>query len=88
MRTGLPRKRRAVSERKRSNGKQVLPGDRMSDLSTIHTADLVYELCSRDGIESHSISESYYVSIIHEIEALDPVEVYGPARIIVVQGVE
>lgn len=60
----------------------------MTDLTTIPTPDLVRELCSRDGIESHSISESYYVSIIHEIEALDPVEVCGPAQIIVVQGVE
>ena len=55
-------------------------------LSVIPTAPLVAELCSREGVESHSISESYQVSIVHEIECLDPVEVYGPAKIIVVRG--
>lgn len=58
------------------------------DLSTISTPDLVRELCSREGVESHGISELYQVSIDHEIECLEPVEVQGPARIIVVRGEE
>lgn len=58
------------------------------DLTTVPTPDLVRELCSRDGIEAHGISESYRVTIVHEIECLDPVEVFGPARIIVVRGEE
>ena len=60
----------------------------MTDLSTIPTPDLVRELCSREGVESHGISESYQVSIAHEIECLDPVDVFGPAKIIVVRGDE
>jgi len=60
--------------------------DKEKKLSEFSTADLVAELCSREGVESHSISESYQVSIVHEIECLDQVEVYGPAKIIVVRG--
>ena len=56
------------------------------DLTTVPTPDLVRELCRREGVLSHDISESYGVSIIHEIECLDPVDVYGPAKIIVVRG--
>ena len=60
--------------------------DKEKKLSEFSTADLVAELCSRQGVVSHDISESYGVSIIHEIECLDPVDVYGPAKIIVVRG--
>lgn len=59
---------------------------KVRDLSTVPTPDLVRELCSRGGVVSHDISESYGVSLIHEIECLDPVDVYGPAKIIVVRG--
>ena len=64
-----------------------MPGKIMTDLSAIPTPDLVRELCSREGVSMpFTIGEMYSVTINHEIEFMDPYEVCGPAKIIVVRG--
>jgi len=59
----------------------------LNPLSLVSTTDLVAELCSREGVSMpFTIGEMYSVTINHEIEFMDPYEVCGPAKIIVVRG--